>query len=86
MSFQRVTLESSEKKEWIPVSEHWDGKKRATRMTSTTLSFQRVTLVYFLKVSFQRVTLKSRKKEWIPVSATRMTRRGHWDDIIRLLE
>ncbi|WP_168455749.1 WPE palindromic element domain-containing protein [Wolbachia endosymbiont of Ctenocephalides felis wCfeJ] len=24
MSFQRLTLESSEKEEWIPVSGHWD--------------------------------------------------------------
>ncbi|WP_168455450.1 hypothetical protein [Wolbachia endosymbiont of Ctenocephalides felis wCfeJ] len=33
----------------------------ATGMTSTTLSFQRVTLVHFLQVSFQCLTLESRK-------------------------
>ncbi|WP_168455600.1 WPE palindromic element domain-containing protein [Wolbachia endosymbiont of Ctenocephalides felis wCfeJ] len=75
------------KKEWIPVSGHWDDIiggysddiirllgciVETTGMTSTILSLQRVTLEP-TTLSFQRVTLESRKKEWIPVSAARMT-------------
>ncbi|WP_259346657.1 hypothetical protein [Wolbachia pipientis] len=28
MSFQRVTLESRKKRSWIPVSGHWDDRRR----------------------------------------------------------
>ncbi|TNK94362.1 hypothetical protein OUY_01850 [Wolbachia endosymbiont of Leptopilina clavipes] len=33
---------------WIPVSEHWDDKKRSTGMTHSTMSFQRMTRFFYL--------------------------------------
>ncbi|WP_425385793.1 UvrD-helicase domain-containing protein [Wolbachia endosymbiont (group A) of Barypeithes pellucidus] len=57
-SFQRVTLESNF---WIPVSEHWDDKKRSTGMTD---GYTRGLIIHSILQYMPKIE-KERRKNWV---------------------
>ncbi|MDR1139497.1 MAG: UvrD-helicase domain-containing protein [Rickettsiales bacterium] len=82
LSFQHLMLESSEKKEWIPVSEHWDDKKRSTGMTSAGITdgYTRGLIIHSILQYMPKVE-KDRRKNWVRKYLDNMNTREDKDEI-----
>ncbi|MDG7052514.1 MAG: UvrD-helicase domain-containing protein [Wolbachia endosymbiont of Alcedoecus sp.] len=82
LSFQHLMLESSEKKEWIPVSKHWDDKKRSTGMTSAGMTdgYARGLIIHSILQYMPKIE-KDRRKNWVRKYLDNMNTREDKDEI-----
>ncbi|MGL9762346.1 MAG: UvrD-helicase domain-containing protein [Wolbachia sp.] len=82
LSFQHLMLESSEKKEWIPVSEHWDDKKRSTGMISDGITdgYARGLIIHSILQYMPKIE-KDRRKIWVRKYLDNMNTREDKDEI-----
>ncbi|MDG7056959.1 MAG: UvrD-helicase domain-containing protein [Wolbachia endosymbiont of Penenirmus auritus] len=82
LSFQHLMLESSKKKEWIPVSEHWDDKKRSTGMTSAGITdgYARGLVIHSILQYMPKIE-KDRRKNWVRKYLDNMNAREDKDEI-----
>ncbi|NUX00982.1 AAA family ATPase [Wolbachia endosymbiont of Madathamugadia hiepei] len=82
LSFQHLMLESSEKKEWMPVSEHWDDKKRSTGMTSAGITdgYARGLIIHSILQYMPKIE-KDRRKNWVRKYLDNMNTKEDKDEI-----
>ncbi|MGL9702479.1 UvrD-helicase domain-containing protein [Wolbachia endosymbiont of Cimex lectularius] len=82
LSFQHLMLESGEKKEWIPVSEHWDDKKRSTGMISAGITdgYARGLIIHSILQYMPKIE-KDRRKIWVRKYLDNMNSREDKDEI-----
>ncbi|MFP3036008.1 MAG: UvrD-helicase domain-containing protein [Wolbachia sp.] len=84
LSFQHLMLESSEKKEGIPVLEHWDDKKRSTGMTSARITegYARGLIIHSILQYMPKIE-KDRRKNWVRKYLDNINTREDKDEIYK---
>ncbi|MGL9688604.1 MAG: UvrD-helicase domain-containing protein [Wolbachia sp.] len=82
LSFQHLMLESGEKKGWIPVSEHWNDKKRSTGMISAEITdgYARGLIIHSILQYMPKIE-KDRRKIWVRKYLDNMNTREDKDEI-----